>query len=125
MDTDTICYDGPEARKDGNHTRKQFMNIMEKYSKRDCLNFMKDLKCKTCKRKEMTAKEKKKQLLAIRQAIKNKIPYKLTAKQEKDYLKRMEKCNRCKKKMTMRRCNFDNYILYSGASSGKCQKINK
>lgn len=116
MDTDAICYTGISARKSGKHTRKQFMNIMKKHFNKQCAEYMKRPKCKSCKKStEMNSKEIRKQI----QAFKNKKPYKLTAKKEAELVKQINKCNRCQTKNT-RRCNFDNYISFSGAEIGTC-----
>jgi hypothetical protein len=64
---------------------------------------------------EMNTKEVKKQIKA---QLKNKT-YKLSTKTEKKLLKQMSKCKRCKNKNT-KKCDFNNYIIFSGAELGKC-----
>ncbi len=63
----------------------------------------------------MNTNEVRKQI----RAFKNKKPYKLTAKKEAELVKQINKCNRCQTKNT-RRCDFDNYISFSGAELGTC-----
>ena len=50
MNTDNICYTGVGSIKSGNHTKKQFLNIMNKNSKKECSIYNKSLKCKSCKK---------------------------------------------------------------------------
>jgi hypothetical protein len=45
----------------------------------------------------------------------------LTAKKEAELVKQINKCNRCQSKNT-RRCNFDDYISFSGAELGTCSE---
>ena len=45
----------------------------------------------------------------------------MSNKTEAKLLKQMNKCNRCKNNKT-KRCNLKNYMLYSGAEFGKCEK---
>jgi len=35
-----ICYTGIGARKSGNHTRKQFLDIMNKSTKKTCSSYI-------------------------------------------------------------------------------------
>lgn len=115
--SDNICYTGIGARK-RNHTRKEFMQLMKKNFRKQCAVSMKRLKCKSCKKSTaMNTKEGKKQVRAIR----NNKPYKLTAKKEQELVKQINKCDRCTKKNT-RRCNFKNYLSFSGAELGKCKQ---
>jgi hypothetical protein len=65
----------------------------------------------------MNSKEAKKQLNAH---LKNKT-YKMSIKTETKLLNQMSTCKRCKTNNT-KRCNFNNYILFSGAELGKCKK---
>jgi hypothetical protein len=64
----------------------------------------------------MNAKEARKQINA---KIKNKT-YKMTNNTEQKILKQMSKCKICKNNKT-KKCNLNNYILYSGADLGKCE----
>jgi hypothetical protein len=61
----------------------------------------------------MNSKEAKKQI--------NAQTYKMSIKTETKLLNQMSKCKRCKTNNT-RKCNFNNYILFSGAELGKCEK---
>ena len=119
MDTNNICYDGIGAvNKTGNHTKKQYLELMNKNFKKKCSVYIKSLKCKSCKKiTEMNTKELKKQIKA---QLKNKT-YKMSNKTEGKLLKQMNKCDRCKKNKT-KRCNLKNYMLYLGGEFGKCEK---
>ena len=47
---DTICYTGIGARKSGKHTKKQYLDVMNKNFTRSCATYTKTLKCKSCKK---------------------------------------------------------------------------
>ena len=119
MDTNNICYTGiGSAKKSGNHTQKQYLEVMNKNYKKKCSVYIKSLKCKSCKKSiEMNTKEFKKQFKA---QLKNKT-YKMSNKTEGKLLKQMNNCKRCKNNKT-KKCNLKNYMLYSGAEFGKCEK---
>lgn len=91
MNSDNICYTGIGSLKSGNHTKKQFLKIMNKDSKKECSIYNKSLKCKSCKNIKMNIKNKIKML-----QLKNK-SYKITTKTERKLLKNMNRCNYCKK----------------------------
>jgi len=114
MNTDNICYTGVGSIKSGNHTKKQFLKIMNKNSKKECSIYNKSLKCKSCKKFiKMNIKNKIKMI-----QIKNK-PYNTTNKTERKLLKNINKCNNCKKNNT-KRCYLKKYMLFSGAKLGMC-----
>lgn len=116
MNTDNICYTGIGSVKSGNHTKKKYLDIMDKHFREKCSVYTKSLKCKSCKKStEMHTKEMMKQLHA---KLKRKT-YKLTTKKEEELVKQSGKCKRCKNKNT-KKCNFDNYLRFSGAELGKC-----
>ena len=118
MNKNNICYTGLNSVKTGNHTRKQYLEIMNKHFKKKCSVYIKSLKCKSCKKSiEMNSKEVRKQLNA---QLKNK-SYKMSNKTEKKLVNQISKCKRCKNNKT-KKCNFKNYILYSGAEIGICEK---
>jgi hypothetical protein len=118
MNENNICYTGTSSLKSGNHTKKQYLEIMDKHFKKNCAVYIKSVKCKSCKKsKEMNTKEVKKQLRA---QLKNKT-YKISHKTEQKLLKQMGKCKRCKNSNT-KKCNLKNYLLFSGAEIGKCEK---
>ena len=111
-----ICYTGIGSVKTGNHTKKQFLELMNRNLKKNCSVYIKSLKCKSCKKSiEMNSKEGKKQINA---QLKNKT-YKMSSKKEKELLNQISKCKRCKNNKT-KKCNLKNYILFSGAEFGKC-----
>lgn len=119
MTTNEICYTGMGSRKTGNHTKKQYLKVMDKNFKNDCSIFKKSLKCKSCKKSiDMNSKEVKKQINAH---LKNKT-YKMSNKKEKELVKIIKQCSKCKnnKNKKTTKCNFKNYLLFSGAELGKC-----
>lgn len=99
-----ICYTGIGSKKDGNHTKKQFLKIMKKY-KKDCSVYRKSLKCKSCKKYSETYKTKNK----------NKT-YKINKNNPENLFM---SCSRCKNK-NLQKCNVEDYLLFSGAQKGKC-----
>ena len=116
MNNNNICYTGIGSVKTGNHTKKQFLKVMNRNLKKNCSVYIKSLKCKSCKKSiEMNSKEGKKQINA---QLKNKT-YKMSSKKEKELLNQINKCKRCKNNKT-KKCNLKNYILFSGAEFGKC-----
>jgi hypothetical protein len=118
MNTENICYTGIGSRKTGNHTEKQYLEVMNKNHKKKCSVFIKSLKCKSCKKSvKMNTEEAQKQLKA---QLQNKT-YKISHDKEKKLLKQISKCKRCKNNKT-KKCNLKNYMLFSGAEFGKCEK---
>ena len=114
-----ICYTGEGALKSGNHTQKQYLNVMNKNLKKKCSVYIKSLKCKSCKKSiEMNSKQVFK---GIKAKLKNKT-YKMSKKTEAKLLKQMSKCDRCKNNKT-KKCNLKNYILFTGAEFGKCEMV--
>jgi len=45
----------------------------------------------------------------------------MSSKTEKKLLKQKNQCTRCKNNKT-KKCNLNNYLLFSGAELGKCEK---
>lgn len=118
-DIKNICYTGIGARKNGNHTRKQYLHVMKKNFKKGCSRYIKSLKCKSCKKyKEMVNKITKK----VINAHLAKKTYKIAKKTEDKLVSQMGKCNICKNNKT-KTCNFKNYIEFSGAEIGKCNTL--
>lgn len=118
MNKNNICYTGINSVKSGNYTKKQYLEAMNKIFKQECSVYIKSLKCKSCKKSiEMNNKEVKKQISA---QLKNKT-YKMSNKTEQKLVKQISKCKRCKNNKT-KKCNLNNYLLYSGAELGKCEK---
>jgi len=116
MKTERVCYTGEGSVKSGNHTKKKYLHIMNTHFKTKCPVYMKSLKCKSCKKSiEMNSKEVKKQINA---QLKNKT-YKLSSKKQKQMMKQLSKCHRCKNQGT-KMCNLKEYLLFSGAQMGKC-----
>ena len=118
MDKNTICYTGVGALKSGNHTKKQYLKIMNKIFREECSQYIKSLKCKSCKKKkQLWNRELKKYSNA---QSKNKT-YKIPKKTEQEIQKQDKLCDKCKNKNN-EKCNVNNYILFSGAKIGKCEK---
>ena len=113
MNTNNICYTGIASVKSGNHTQKKYLEVMNKNFKKKCSVYIKSLKCKSCKKSiEMTKNQ-------IKAQLKNKT-YKMSNKKEKILISQVNKCKRCKNNHT-KKCNLNNYILFSGAELGKCK----
>jgi len=93
MDKLNIRYTGLGARKDGNHTRKQFLSIMDKNFKNDCSVYIKSLKCKSCKKLKKMVK---------------------TKKFNNQTMKQLAKCKKCKN-TNISQCDLKKYINFSGA----------
>jgi len=117
MNPTNICYTGTDSLKTGNHTKKQFLDIMNKYLKKGCSNNLKFMKCKSCKKlqKIVTADVSKQ----IKAKLKNKT-YKTPSKTEQRIIKQRSKCEKCKKNTRTRKCKLKDYMLYSGAEVGLC-----
>jgi len=110
-----ICYTGRGTTKTKkNHTKKEFLKIMNKNFKNSCIEFIHSNKCKECIRKK--------------KIIKKHIKYS-NSKNKKKYSKKKEKkifeilinpyCDKIKEIKTS--CDFDEYLLFSGAELGKCK----
>jgi len=100
----------------GNHTQKEFLDIMEKRYKRLCPLYIKSLTCTPCKKlKKQFTDEVKKQI----QYKKLNKTYKLSKKKDTTIQKLSLKCTQCKNK-TRRKCKLNDYIAFSGAEVGKC-----
>ena len=114
---DNICYTGEGSKKNGNHTTKEYLEIMDNHFVKECPVYMSSLQCKPCKKSiEFNSKEVKKQIKA---QIKNKT-YKVSKKTEKKMLTLINKCKRCKNKNT-KKCDLKSYLSFSGAQIGKCK----
>uniref|UniRef100_A0A6C0HJB2 Uncharacterized protein n=1 Tax=viral metagenome TaxID=1070528 RepID=A0A6C0HJB2_9ZZZZ len=111
-----ICYTGTGSLKSGNHTKKQYLDVMDKLYREKCAVHTKSLQCKSClKSSKMNSEEAKKQIAAQ----KNNKTYKMSTKTENQLLQQMSKCKQCKTENT-KPCNFNDYLRFSGAELGKC-----
>ena len=122
---DVICYTGIGARKSGNHTKKQYLDVMNKNFKRDCATHIKSLKCKSCKKlKTLYRGILKTHLKTLEKNKKNKKnkTYKMTKKTRRKLRNATNNCIKCSNK-NLKQCDVDNYILYTGAVKGACGKI--
>ena len=113
MNNNKTCYryTGIGARKSGNHTKSQFLAVMNKDSE-SCAAYYKSLRCKSCK----TKKDMSKKLI---QKYSKKTSYNIS-KQFNDKINKVNaKCDKCKKNYT-KKCSLKKYIQYSGAVPSKC-----
>jgi hypothetical protein len=116
MVSTNICYTGIGSHENGNHTRKEFLDVMTKHFKQKCSQYTKSLKCKSCKEvKKQSTNEVIKQIEAHK---KNKT-YKISKQKHNSINKLRLKCDKCQKKNT-RKCRLKEYIDFSGAEAGKC-----
>ena len=51
MNTKHICYTGLGAKKNGDHTEEEYLDVMNKTFKQECSVYIKSLKCKSCNKK--------------------------------------------------------------------------
>ena len=115
MASRNICYTGIGSL-GGNHTRKEFLDVMTKHFAQKCSQYTKSLNCKACKQvKKQTTNEVWKQIEAHK---KNKT-YKISKRTENSIKKLRLKCDKCRNKNT-RKCKLKEYIDFSGAEVGKC-----
>ena len=113
MPSKTICYTGIGSLASGNHTEKEFLDVMTKHFEQECSLHTSSLKCKSCKK---LANQNAKNLLKQPNYKKNSKTYKLS---KKDEVKLRERCNKCKKRYT-RKCGLKEYMQFTGADEGKC-----
>ncbi len=120
MSSKKVCYMGYYSTKPRTYTRKNYLALMNKDHKKECAVHKKSLKCNSCKKsKEMFTKETMKH---FKKQLKDKTyKVKWSKKTEEKLVKQMNKCKTCKNK-NLKKCNFNDYILFSGAELGKCQK---
>ena len=116
MGSTDVCYTGIGSLKNGNHTRKEFLDIMTKHYAQKCSKYTKSNKCNSCKDlKEQTTNEVMKQIEAQK---KNKT-YKISKRKVNSIKKLRLNCDKCLNKNT-RKCSLKEYIKFSGAEVGKC-----
>ena len=120
-----IYYTGIGSNKSGVHTEQEFLNIMNKTFKKDCIDYCNDLKCKDCKEytkqiknysKQMAKSLKKNQ--TVKEKIKNtmKIINKINKLKNNKKLNELKnKCLKCKSNSNRTNCNLNEYIKFSGA----------
>lgn len=125
MKTQRVYYDGEKGR--GNHTRKQFMQIMNRHFQKQCSEYIKSLRCHSCRKlishstnaalKSMKyqikylKKHKKRWTKKVRERY-NKSLY--SRQFMKKYNSLCDKCKRCKTRSN-KKCNFADYVRFSGA----------
>jgi hypothetical protein len=108
-----IYYSGVGAKKNGKHTIKEFLNIMNKNFNIECSEFLPELNYKPCSEyKEMNRK-------TMNYNIKHKKPIfdynNRTRKQHQKYKRLINKCLKYTKTTKIKKCNLDEYIKFSGA----------
>lgn len=109
-----IYYTGIGSKKNGKHTVKEFLDIMNKQFNVACDIFQSDLDFKPCRQyKEMNNK-----MLAYN--IKHHKPLlnkngTLKTNNSKKYKKLLKQCTKYKKHTKKRKCNLKEYIILSGA----------
>lgn len=117
MDKDNICYTGIGSVKSGNHTRKKYLEVMNKNFKKECTTYTKNKKCKSCRKsKEMSIKI---MIKALQAELRNKT-YKTSQKTQDKRNKLADKCKRCENNKP-KKCTLKNYIEFSGANYGNCE----
>ena len=101
------CYTGIGSQtKSGNHTKKELLKAMNiKFNSMMCKTYTAGLKCKACKNHNYWTGKRisTKKLLS------------------KENLAQNKKCMKCVNKKK-KKCSINDFLSYSGASVGKCQK---
>lgn len=115
--TSNICYGGMGALKSGNHTQKEFLDIMEQRYKRACPLYIKSLTCTPCKKVIKQVNDEINKQIHYKKLNKT---YKLSKKKDSAIRNLRTKCLKCKNK-TRRKCKLSDYIAFSGAEEGKCK----
>ena len=116
---DTICYTGDGARKSGKHTKKQYLDVMNKNFTKGCATYTKTLKCKSCKKmRSMISGLLKKSM----KASGKKKTYKMSKKANRKLRNAAYNCKKCQNN-NLKQCDLDDYILFSGAVKGACGKM--
>jgi hypothetical protein len=107
-----IYYTGVGAKKNGKHTVKEFIDIMNKNFNIECSEYLPELDYKPCfEYKEMNRK-------AIAYNLKHNKPlldFNRSKKNEKKYQKLLNNCKQYKKTAKKRKCNLEEYVKFSGA----------
>ena len=121
--TQYIYYDGIGAKKNGKHTVKEFLKIMNTKFNIECSEFLPDLYYEPCSKLKVmnnealdfNMKNNEKNYYNI---IHNKPPlvYKRSKKNETKYNFYKKKCINYKKTAKRRKCNLEEYIKFSGAT---------
>ena len=101
-----ICYTGLGSNKKKYHSKKKFIKIMNKNFKNDCKEYHESLTCNSCKKKSIIFKK----------LMKTKKKSKKSSQKFNKYAKQCVKC----KKNRRKNCDFNEYIIFSGAQIGKC-----
>ena len=101
-----ICYTGVGSSKKKYHKKKAYLKIMDKNFKGECKKYHESFKCKSCKQSSKIFKK----LMKLK---------KKSNKASKKFARYSKKCMKCKSKRT-KKCDFNEYINFSGAEIGKC-----
>jgi len=102
-----IYYTGDGAIVSGIHTDKEFLNIMKPYKKL-CSNYVTDQEYSPCKRAQNLNTR------FLENFIQDK-KYTRSKKVSKRYKRLLKKCNKRKQSRKKRKCELDDFILFSGA----------
>lgn len=103
-----IYFTGFGAKKNGKHSVKEFLDIMNKNFNIECSQFLPDLDYKPCEQyKEMNRKEMEYNVKHNKSFFNNN--------RTKKYKKLLKKCIKYKKTAKKRNCNLEEYIKFSGA----------
>jgi len=103
-----IYYTGIGSNKSGISTQAEFLRMMNQTSKRECAEYIKSLKCKSCKDRIKLNKN------ITNKTIKNK-NYKPSKKTYKKLFKLTMQCIKCSSRKT-KKCDIKQYMKFSGAN---------
>ena len=107
-----IYYTGIGSRKDGVHTKREFLHIMKKNFKKSCIDHNKGRNCKACR--EHSNKTLKHALTQYDYFLKHN-KFRKSCKYDNNIRRLSKKCETCKKYKSDRKCNLPDYIDFSGA----------
>ena len=122
-----VCYTGFDAQKKSpTHTQEEFMEIMNRKSNkskkdkylpsRACAEYIASLSCKPCVKYNKNVRK------SFKKSLRNP-NFKTSDKYRKKQKKLLLKCSKCKKK-SKKKCEFEDFLKYSGAIKGKCRSQN-
>jgi hypothetical protein len=110
-----IYYTGVGSKKNGKHSVKEFLHIMNKQFNIECSESLPDLDFKPCRQyKEMDSKMMAYNMKHHKPLL-NKNGTKFKTNNSKKYKKLLKQCIKYKKNTKKRKCNLEEYIHFSGA----------
>ena len=105
-----IFYTGVGSKKNGKHTEKEFLNVMNKNFNEQCSNYLPELYNKSCSNyKKLNGKFLREQVGM------EPIQFSKSKKHKRRLRTLLKKCNQYKKTLKRKECNLDEYIKFSGA----------